>query len=170
MRLSTIVKSEKKNPDLQSQLNIAELLQSVNHPEELESGEQSLSDISKEIVDVLREYVDNNIVSLLCEKLIDYKYIDKVYQLKFGRVLRWMPIEGLQDSFDRGEDVEPSTKGMMKTGGVLVKVIFNDSGTNLLLRHYNRFSQIRMNENLIFQRLSHDEKIVMGCRDLINNI
>jgi hypothetical protein len=167
MKLSTIVKSEKNNPDLQSQLNITELLESARSTN-LYYHEQSLSDVSKEIVDILRKYTNSSIVSLLCEKLIDYKYIDKVYQLKFGSFLRWIPFKLL--SLSNSSEETPSIKNMIKQGGLLVKIIFTESGTNLLIRHLNRFSQIKMNEHLIFQRLSDDEKLVMGCRDLISSI
>lgn len=182
MKLSRLVKDERQNPDLESRINIKEILESVD----IEEVEQiSLADITRENITVVRQYAQPSIIPLLCEKLIDFRYIDKIYQLKFGRTLRWIPLKGLnqdqahEDHEDENQDEDhdhqhqenkPSINGLVKYGGALVKILFVESGTNLLIRSRLGFVQIKMNDNLVFQRLSDDEKIVMGCRDLLQKI
>jgi hypothetical protein len=179
MKISRLVKDERQNPDLESQINIRELLESV----EIEEVEEiSLADITRENITVVREYAHSSIIPLLCKKLIDFRYIDKIYQLKFGRTLRWIPIKGLVENYDehldqnqdqdQAQDQEnsPTINGLVKYGGVLVKILFVESGTNLLIRSRLGFNQIKMSDNLVFQRLSDDEKIVMGCRNLLQKI
>jgi hypothetical protein len=173
MRISQLVKSERNNPALESQLNIAELLESAEQVDKEFYEKYSLAGISKEIVEVLRDHnpiIKENMIPLFCEKLVDYRYIDRVYQLKNGRTLRWIPINKLTAEWTGESQIdgeEPSIKGMLKYGGSLVKVIFSDTGPHLLLRAHYGFIQIKMNDILLFQRLSDDEKIVMACSDLL---
>jgi len=177
MRLSQLVKHEKNNPDLESKLNISEILESVQN---IDTDETSLASITREIIDVLRIHAPEPIIPLLCEKLIEYRYIERVYQLKFSRQICWISLGDLDkkneeykdadDTEESQEIKEPSIKRLIKYGGVFVKIIFTDLGTNLLIRTRNGFIQVKMNNNLIFQRLSDDEKIVMGCRDLLNHV
>jgi hypothetical protein len=174
MRLSglkQLVKEERKNILLLGEeLDIDELLQSVQDVDTEYYENCSLADISREIVFAIRHYgrdlIPEEVIPRLCEKLIDYRYIEKIYQLKFGRTIRWIPLNKLERP---REDEEPSIKGFLKYGGVLVKVVFNDLGTNLLLRTHFGFVQLKMNEVLVFQELSDDEKIVMGCRNLLTS-
>jgi hypothetical protein len=172
MKISQLVKSERNNPELTSQLDIAELLESVEQVDEEYFHNCSLAEISREIIQVLRSQnpiIMENMIPLFCEKLVDFRYIGRVYQLKMGRILRWIPINKLANEWSGESSVEeePSIKGMLKYGGSLVKVVFSDTGPQLLLRAYHGFMQIKMNEHLIFQRLSDDEKIVMACRNLL---
>jgi len=173
MRLSglkQLVKEERKNISLLGEeLDVDELLRSV-HDVDTEYYEQcSLADISREMVFAIRQYgrgrIPEEVIPTLCKKLIDYRYIEKIYQLKYGRTIRWIPLDKLEPP---REDEEPSVKGILKYGGVLIKVIFNDVGTNLLLRTRFGFLQLKMNEILVFQQLSDDEKIVMGCRNIVD--
>jgi hypothetical protein len=165
MKLSQLIKEEKRNTHFN--LDIQGILASV---ENIDEEEISLATITREIVNILRIHAPEPILPLLCEKLIDYRYIERVYQLKFSRRICWIALEALGQLEEDGIQDPPSIKGLIKYGGILVKVAFTDSGTNLLVKLRFGFLQIKMNEHLVFQHLSDDEKIIMGCRDLLDRV
>jgi len=84
------------------------------------------------------------------KKLKDYRYIDEVKDLKYGSFLRWFNIK------------EPNNIKLV-SGAVLCDVKLHDDGVHLVMKNlFNRFIQIRMDECIIFQKLSDQEHIILS--------
>ena len=56
----------------------------------------------------------------------------------------------------------------LTTGGILCEIKIEDSVILVLKNNMNRFFQINMDENLIFQRLSDQERIILYALDYLN--
>lgn len=92
-------------------------------------------------------------------KLRDYRYVDSIDDIQYGQYIRWIPL--IIDSLD---DLK------LKNGGIIsdIKVV-DDSVVHIVCKNnMNRFFQIKLEENLIFQKLTPNEKILLSALDYIS--
>jgi hypothetical protein len=90
-------------------------------------------------------------------KLKGYKYIDEISDLKYGSVIRWMPI------------IDPDNLTLNQCG-IICDIKITDNGViivckNFLHRHYT----FKMDEVLIFQKLTPQENIIISALDYLEN-
>ena len=90
----------------------------------------------------------------LLKKLKDYQYIDEYPQLIEGRYIRWINITNPDHI-------------KLTNGGILCEIKINDSISLLMKNKNNVFFQIKLDENLVFQRLTNQEKIILYAIDFI---
>ena len=89
-------------------------------------------------------------------KLKDYRYVDDLTDIKDGRYIRWI-------------NLTDPTKIYLTTGGIIIDIKICEGGTQLLCKNFrNRKFQIKIDECLIFQKLSDQEKIVLSALDYLN--
>ncbi len=84
----------------------------------------------------------------LIKKLEDYRFVDELPEFVEGRYLRWIKLAD-------PENIK------LTTGGILCEIKIEDSIVLVLKNNMNRFFQIKLDENLVFQRLSDQEKIIL---------
>ena len=91
----------------------------------------------------------------ILKKLSDYKYVDEMSDLKYGTYIRWIPINN------------PNTITLTK-GAVFCEMKITDDGVFLVCKNYGYSSkhfQIQMDTNLIFQKLTTQEQILLSALD-----
>jgi hypothetical protein len=127
-----------------------------------DKNESLLSLTSKKIIqmkiDILKELqLDNKIIMDYLNKLKNYRYIDEINDLKYGAVIRWIPIN------------EPNDLPL-KNCGIICDIKFTDNGTYIVCKNFmHRHYQIKMDECLIFQKLSDEELILLNALDHLAN-
>ena len=88
-------------------------------------------------------------------KLKDYKYVDEMNDLKYGTFIRWIAIE------------EPTNIFLTK-GALFCEMKITDNGVFCVCKNYgfsSRHFQISMDKNLIFQKLTHQEFVLLTALD-----
>ena len=88
-------------------------------------------------------------------KLKDYKYVDEMNDLKYGTFIRWIAIE------------EPTNIFLTK-GALFCEMKITDNGVFCVCKNYgfsSRHFQISMDKNLIFQKLTHQELVLLTALD-----
>jgi hypothetical protein len=88
-------------------------------------------------------------------KLKDYKYVDEVSDLKYGAYLRWVSL------------TDPDDLDLQK-GAIFCEVKVADDGLFLICRNYGysrKHFRLKFDENLIFQKLSEQELILLNVLD-----
>jgi hypothetical protein len=88
-------------------------------------------------------------------KLKDYKYVDEVSDLKYGAYLRWISL------------TDPDDLDLQK-GAIFCEVKVADDGLFLICRNYGysrKHFRLKFDENLIFQKLSEQELILLNVLD-----
>jgi hypothetical protein len=88
-------------------------------------------------------------------KLKDYKYVDEMNDLKYGTYVRWIPIE------------DPTNIYLTK-GALFCEMKITDNGVFCVCKNYGyncRHFQISMDKNLIFQRLTDQELVLLSALD-----
>jgi hypothetical protein len=88
-------------------------------------------------------------------KLKDYKYVDEMNDLKYGTYIRWISIEDPTNIF-------------LTKGALFCEMKITDNGVFFTCKNYgykSRHFQISMDKNLIFQRLTNQELILLSALD-----
>ena len=91
----------------------------------------------------------------LFKKLIQYKYIDEMVDLKYGTYIRWISI------------ADPSCIELKK-GAIFCNIKITDEGVYLVCKNHGpqpKHFQIKLDENLIFQRLTEQELVLLSALD-----
>ena len=91
----------------------------------------------------------------ILRKLKDYKYIDEMNELKYGTYIRWIPIE------------DPNGIQLTK-GAIFCEMKITDDGIFCVCKNYGfpiRHFKISMDKNLIFQKLTDQEQVLLSALD-----
>ena len=91
------------------------------------------------------------------KKLRGYRYVDEIHDLKHGSFIRWIPI------------IDPNSLPLHYCG-MICDIKITDNGViitckNFMHRHYT----FKMDETLIFQKLTTQEKIIIQALDHLEN-
>ena len=117
---------------------------------------QTFQEIDEKKREIIYELELSNLAAKdLLKKLEDYRYIDEMPDLQIGRYIRWINLTN-------------PDKIKLTNGGILCEIKIEDAVILVLKNSMNRFFQINMNENLVFQRLSEQERIILYAIDLVN--
>ena len=124
------------------------------------SNENLLNFTTKQIKEmnlkILKElHLSKNDTLELLNKLKDYKYVDEMNDLKYGTFIRWIPIE------------DPTNIYLTK-GALFCELNITNNGVNILCKNIgtgSRHFQIKMDECLIFQKLTQQELVLLNALD-----
>ncbi len=150
------IKYNKKTELEKSDLDVNKLLKALDNEKNekiMNFNTKKMHEMNNKILkelglpyDVFNEYM---------EKLEDYKYVDEMGDLKTGSFVRWIPI-------CESKPVE------LKKGGVLCDVKVTDNGVYIVCKVFSykpSHVQLKMDDVLIFQKLSDQEKILLSVID-----
>lgn len=114
--------------------------------------------ISKIKNDILQQLgLPNSVLKKFHKSLKEYRFIDEIPDLEFGRYIRWI---NLKD--------EKNIK--LQVGGVICDIKVSDDGIILVCKNFmHKYYQINMNEILVFQKLTDQEKIILKALKYLNN-
>ena len=91
----------------------------------------------------------------LLDKLKDYKYVDEMSDLKYGTYIRWIPLEDPTNIF-------------LAKGALFCEMKITDKGILCICKNigYNvKHFNIEMDKNLIFQKLTNNELVLLSALD-----
>lgn len=148
MQMNDLFKEARADSEVMiSTLDIAELLK--ENQEEIDQSAlegKTLRHFIEETYSVLLENgVREEDLPTMCEKLKDYRYMDRVCDLRPGRHVRWINLEN----------------GNLTKGGNLVKVeVFQDKLT-LLCRNFRYFNRCALNKSILFQKFTMEEQLYL---------
>ena len=91
----------------------------------------------------------------IMNKLNEYKYVDEMNELKYGAYIRWIPIEDPKNIY-------------LTKGALFCEMKITDDGVFCVCKNYgfkSRHFQISMDKNLIFQKLTEQEQVLLSALD-----
>lgn len=105
---------------------------------------------------VLKELpLNKNQFNELANKLKDYKFIDELNDLKEGAYIRWINITNPE-------------KLVLTKGSIFCETKITDTGIVLVGKSfYNKFFQIKLDDCLVFQHLTNEEKVLLNALDYL---
>jgi hypothetical protein len=97
------------------------------------------------------------LIKELHKKLKDYRFVDDLKDIEFGRYIRWI-------NLNQYDNIK------LTNGGIICQIKGNDnSGTLIVCKNkVNRLFTLKMEECLIFQKLRDDEKLLLKALDYLS--
>ena len=125
-----------------------------------DSNENLFNFTTKKILEmnlqVLKELeLDKSETLIILKKLKEYKYVDEMNDLKYGTYLRWIAINNPENIF-------------LTKGAVFCELNITDNGVFIVCKNFgysNKYFQIKMDECLIFQKLTPQELVLLSALD-----
>jgi len=137
-------------------MNIQKLLQALDDESNETLFNFTTDKIREMTLQILKELQLSKQETLdLYNKLKNYKYVDELNELKYGTYIRWIPIE------------DPANIHLTK-GAIFCEMKFMDNGVFCICKNFgysNRHFQISMDKNLIFQKLTDQELVLLSALD-----
>ena len=131
-------------------LDISSLLKALDNDNNENIMDLDLDKIEKMKHNILSELdlTDDKYNSII-KSLSEYKYIDEIPDLDYGHYIRWISLKNPANI-------------KLTNGGILCDIKVNDQVSLLCKNKSNRFFQIKLDECLVFQKLSEQEKIILN--------
>ena len=130
-------------------------IENINNKSILNLTTKIIKERKEEIINELPIY--KNKKNEIKKKLKEYRFIDEINELHIGAFIRWIKLES-------------DNQISITNGALLMDVLFEDNIQLLLKNNMNRFFRVNFNDNLIFQKLTDQEKIILFAIDNIDNL
>lgn len=148
-----IWENARKDIDTNPSIDLESILSSADEmPDYL--GGKTIGDIAREIFEALRdaEPVENEWTERLCEKLLNYRYIDKLCDFRRGRPIKWV----------KKEDGKIMAGIFMRIFITQQNVVYIDCKTV-----FNSFINLDFEKYLFFHKLSDDEQMILLANEYL---
>tara|TARA_E500000178_G_scaffold30469_1_gene27636 strand:+ start:2887 stop:3303 length:417 start_codon:yes stop_codon:yes gene_type:complete len=131
-------------------MDIELLKKALENEDNLSIIETNIQEIKNEKNDILQKIgLDKNNLKQFHKKLKNYRYIDNIKDLKYGSQIRWINLKKIDNI-------------KITNGANLCDIKINDKGIALILSGFNKqYFTIYMAENIIFQKISDQEEILL---------
>jgi hypothetical protein len=105
-------------------------------------------------LNILKElHLEKSITLNYLKKLKGYKYIDELNDLKYGAFIKWIPI------------IDPNYLPLHYCG-IICDIKITDNGVIIIAKNFmHRHYSFKMDECLIFQKLSTQELVILNALD-----
>jgi hypothetical protein len=116
------------------------------------------SKIMEQNLQILKElHLERDITLNYLKKLKGYRYIDEINDLKYGGFIKWIPI------------IDPNYLPLHYCG-IICEIKIIDDGVLIKCKNFmHRYYTFKMDECLIFQKLTTQEQIIINALDHLEN-
>ena len=138
-------------------MDITLLQEALQNEDNLSIVNKNIQEISKHKNDILQKLgLKKDDLKQFNSKLKDYRYVDDIKDLVYGSNIRWINLKKIHDI-------------KITNGSLLCDIKILDKGVALCLKTFtNNHLTIYLNENLVFQKISTQEKIILKAINYLN--
>jgi hypothetical protein len=139
-------------------MDVEQLLNALDN----ENNDSIMNLTNKKIIEmnmnIIKElHLDHNTSLNYLKKLNGYRYIDEISDLKYGRFIRWIPI------------TDPNYLPLHYCG-IICDIKITDNGVLIMCKNFmHRHYTFKMDESLIFQKLTQQEQVLLSALDHLDN-
>lgn len=139
-----------------------ELLKALDNDDNAYLLELSQSKIKQQKNDILQQVqFQGTILKYLHDKLEDYRYICDAGSLRIGAYIRWINLHKIGDTI---------VEKLLTNGAIICDWKLLDNGLHVICKtNKNKIIQIKFDENLIFQKLTQQEQVLLSVVNYIQN-
>ena len=153
-------------------VNVEELLQSIESDKLLSVSKLSYDKINTVKYNVLTRIglEDDELESILL-KLSDYRYVEELQDIHHGAFIRYIPLISKKGGNigSSNDNTHEYNEIQLKQGGFICDIKILGSGVQLLCRnHFRRMFQLKLDEVLLFQKLTKEEEITLSVFDYLS--
>jgi hypothetical protein len=155
------------NDDTVDNINVDELLKSIESDKLLSISKLSYDKINTIKYNVLTRIglEDDELESMLL-KLSDYRYVEELQDIHHGAFVRYIP---LANKSNKGKSGVQDNEIILKPGGFICDIKILGTGVQLLCRnHFRKMFQLRVDEVLLFQKLTKQEEVILSVFDYLH--
>ena len=155
-----------KSDSCDNKMNIEDILHSLDNDRNLSISKLTYDKINNMKYNMLQRLGmnDDELESMLL-KLGDYRYVEELQDIQHGAFIRYIP---LTSKNGRNRNESDSSDIILKNGGFICDIKILGSGVQLLCRnHFRKIFQLKLDEVLIFQKLSNQEEIILSVFDYL---
>ena len=151
INVNEIFENALKDPSLLSDIDIDELLNSLENSKNDYLENKTIESVNKEIFDIVTGLeIPLNSKQNYCDKLIGYRVVDELHELHKGKHVRWIRYDNKK----------------LTNGGIVVDIDILKNGIHIRVKNNrNRIFQIKFDEVTIFQKLTMQEKVILSVLD-----
>ena len=134
--------------------NLLNALENESNASIINMTTSKIKEIKNNILQRLQ--LDRDQLKLFHKKLKNYRYCSDMVDLQYGYYIRWIPLKN-------------PDKLYLTNGGLLLDVdIINNCVQLKVKNNRNRIFQIKFDECEIFQKISPQERVILGVLDYID--
>jgi hypothetical protein len=151
-----------KPESFDDKMNIEDILHSLDNDRNLSISKLTYDKINNMKYNILERLGinDDDLESILL-KLADYRYVEELQDIQHGAFIRYIPL--LSKNGEKEGEIN------LKNGGFICEVKILGSGVHLLCRNrFRKIFQLKLDEVLIFQKLSNQEEIILSVFDYLS--
>ena len=140
-----------------SSLDVDKLISALGNEDNECVMEMTFEKISKMKNDILQRLrLSGEELKSMHSKLKAYRFVDELPELKYGTYIRWIPLTD-------PENIK------LTTGGIVCEMKVGDDGIVVTCKNrFNRMFSIKMQENLIFQKMTDQERVLISALSYLN--
>lgn len=161
--------------DVIDTINVDELLHSIESDKLLSVSKLTYDKINTIKYNVLTRIglEDDELESMLL-KLSDYRYVEELQDIHHGAFVRYIPLISINNSrkkkdLNKGLNNDDVNDVTLKPGGFICNIKILGTGVQLLCRnHFRKIFQLRLDEVLLFQKLTKQEEVILSVFDYLN--
>jgi hypothetical protein len=162
-----IMNNSSDSEDVIDNINVDEILHSIESDKLLSVSKLTYDKINTIKYNVLTRIglEDDELESMLL-KLSDYRYVEELPDIHHGAFIRYIPLQNIsRKSQHQDNDVTVT----LKPGGFICDIKILGTGVQLLCRnHFRKMFQLRLDEVLLFQKLTKQEEVILSVFDYLN--
>ena len=135
-------------------LNVDSLMTALDNETNDSIMNLTTAKIQETIFNILKElHLDRQVLIDDFKKLKGYRYVDELSDLKYGGFIRWIPL------------TDPAYLPLNQCG-IICDIKIADDGVHIVCKNFmHRHYRFKMDECLIFQKLSSQEMIILSALD-----
>lgn len=139
-----------------AELNVNKLLGALEN----ETNSSIMNMTSAKIKDIKnnmlqRLQLDRTTLKTFHKKLKDYRYCSDMNDLQYGFYIRWISLKNPENL-------------KLTTGGIIIDIdIISECVQIRIKNNMNRIFQIKLDENMIFQKITPQEYVILGVLDYL---
>tara|TARA_Y100000996_G_C22388409_1_gene588122 strand:+ start:162 stop:569 length:408 start_codon:yes stop_codon:yes gene_type:complete len=118
----------------------------------VELNTQKIKEHKNSIFDELR--LSRGEKAAFLRKLKDYRYCTDLKDIQYGFYIRWISLKNPDNIY-------------LTNGGCICDIKIINNELHVLCKNGRRFFQIKFDENLIFQKISNQERIILMALDAL---
>lgn len=152
------------NDDTIDNINVDELLKSIESEKLMSISKLSYDKINTIKYNVLTRIglEDDELESMLL-KLSDYRYVEELQDIHHGAFVRYIPLTNNSNKGNKDNEI------ILKPGGFICDIKILGTGVQLLCRnHFRKMFQLRVDEVLLFQKLTKQEEVILSVFDYLH--
>ena len=142
---------------MNSSLDLDKLMKALDNENNegiLDTNNQSISKIKNDILQQL--HLSREKLIKMHKSLKDYKYVDDLKDINYGCYIRYISLKDPKNI-------------KLTIGGIVCDIKIIDDGILVICKNnFNKYFQLNMDENLIFQKLTDQEKVLLSVVDYLN--